>query len=118
MFLDLIRRLVKRQPGVDRTEQLQHPEPEVVAVPEVKPTQHWEAAQHWHEITKPLQSVPVVIHFRDRYELIEMGYWSQRRPRPVKRCNVESEVAAAPGAVGKVNRLIRRGYYRSLRHTA
>ena len=112
MFLDLIRRLVKRQPGIDRTEQLQHPEPEVLAEPEVQ------TDPYWHEITAPLPSVPVVIHFRDRSELIELGYWSQRRPRPVKRCNVEPEVAAAPGAVGKINRLIRRGYYRSQRHEA
>lgn len=108
MFLDLIRRLVKRQPGVDRTEQLQHPELE--PAPEVK------ADPYWHEITAPLPSVPVVIHFRDRYELIEMGYWSKGRPRRVKRSNVEAAVAAAPGAIGKVNRLIKRGYYRSLRH--
>lgn len=112
MFLDLIRRLVKRQPGVDRNEQLQHPEPEVVAASAVQPD------PHSHEITAPLASVPVVIHFRDRYELIEMGYWSPRRPRLVKRCNVEPEVSAAPGAVGKVNRLIKRGYYRSQRHAA
>lgn len=112
MFLDLIRRLVKRRPGVDRNEQLQHPEPEVVPAPEVQ------ADPHWHEITTPLPSMPVVLHFRDRYELIEFGYWSERRPRRVKRINVEPEVAAAPGAVGKVNRLIKRGYYRSLRHAA
>lgn len=112
MFLDLIRRLVKRQAGIDRADQLQHPEPEVVAASEVQPD------PHWHEITAPLPSVPVVIHFRDRYELIEMGYWSPRRPRLAKRCNVEPEVAAEPGALGKVNRLIRRGYYRSQRHAA
>ena len=104
MFLDLIRRFLKREPGIDRTEQLQHPEPEVQPDP------------FWQEITAPLASVPVVIHFRDRYELIEMGYWSARRPRRVKRSNVEEAVAAAPGAIGKVNRLIKRGYYRSLRH--
>ena len=105
MFLDLIRRFLKRDPGIDRTEQLQHPEPEV------------QPDQFWQEITAPLASVPVVIHFRDRYELIEMGYWSERRPRRVKRSNVEQAVAAAPGAIGKVNRLIKRGYYRSLRHS-
>lgn len=112
MFLDLIRRLVKRQPGVDRTEQLQHPETEIIGAPEVQ------AEPHWQEITAPLLSVPAVLQFRDRYELIELGYWSERRPRRVKRVNVEPEVAAAPGAVGKVNRLIKRGYYRSLRHAA
>lgn len=106
MFLDLIRRFLKREPGIDRIEQLQHPEPE----PEVQPDPFWQ------EITAPLASVPVVIHFRDRYELIEMGYWSKGRPRRVKRSNVEAAVAAAPGAIGKVNRLIKRGYYRSLRH--
>lgn len=110
MFLDLIRRLVKRQPGIHRTEQLQHPEPEVVVEPEIQPDPFWQ------EITAPLASVPVVIHFRDRYELIEMGYWSKGRPRRVKRSNVEAAVAAEPGAIGKVNRLIKRGYYRSLRH--
>lgn len=112
MFLDLIRKLVKRHPGVDRTEQLQHPEPEFVATPEIQ------ADPHWHEITAPLPSVPVVLHFRDRCELIELGYWSERRPRRVKRINVEPEVAAEPGAIGKVNRLIKRGYYRSQRHGA
>lgn len=106
MFLDLIRRFLKREPGIDRADQLQHPEP----APEVQ------TAQFWQEIKAPLASVPVVIHFRDRYELIEMGYWSKGRPRRVKRSNVEAAVAASPGAIGKVNRLIKRGYYRSLRH--
>jgi hypothetical protein len=108
--LDLIRRLVKRQPGVDRTEQLQHPETE--------PVTEVSADVNWQEITSPLPSVPVVIHFRDRYELIEVGYCSKRRPRRVKRANVEPEVSGEPGAVGKVNRLIKRGYYRSLRHAS
>ena len=104
MFMALMRKLFSREPAaVDRNIQLQEidvqPEPEMLM--DERPV-----------------SQPNVIHFADRADLIERGYWSERCPRRVRRVNVMPDVAAEPGGTRRVNRLLRRGYYRSLRHAA
>lgn len=60
-------------------------------------------------------STPTIVHYEGRKQLIERGYWAPRKPKSVKRCNVDIETLIEPGALRRMNRLIRRGYYQSLR---
>lgn len=104
MFMQLIAKLFKRAPAatVDRTIQLQEQEP----------------MENWEPIKEIIHSVPHVVHFECAGELIERGYWSSCRPRRIRRINLEPQIAARPGAAAKVNRLVRRGFYQSLRRAA
>lgn len=104
MFMALMRKLFNRESTtLDRNIQLQELD-QVEAEPPA-------AANHE-------ASHPNVIRFADREDLIERGYWLARRPRLVRRVNLTPDVAAEPGAARRVNRLLKRGYYRSLRHAA
>lgn len=100
MFMASLRRLLDKVCGIDRNDELQHPD------------------DYWSEITAPIRSVPNVIHFECRGDIIEQGAGCANRPRRLKLINVEPSVASVPGGVRKVNRLLRRGYYRSMRHAA
>ncbi len=107
MFMALMARFFKRGgSNADRTIELQD-KPEIDVVPEPELLEH-----------EPAFSSPKVVHFSGRIDLLERGYWSSHKPRRVRRINLEPEVAAEPGATRRVNRLLRRGYYRSLRHAA
>lgn len=106
MIMARIAKWFNRMAGIDRNDELQHPDAQVAD------------DSDWQAFIGPIPSMPNVIHFSDRLDLIEMGYWSGRRPRRAKRINLEREIASRPGATAKINRLIRRGYYQSLRHAS
>lgn len=106
MFMAILRKLFNSGgSAVDRNIELQDIESEIDVTPVT-------------EIMQPAPSSPRVIYFDGRSDLIERGYWSSHKPKRVRRINLEPEVAAEPGATRRVNRLIQRGYYRSLRHAA
>lgn len=97
MLMAMILRLFDRMCGVDRTEQLQHPN------------------ELWVPITEPFRSDPHVRQFHCRSDVIEQGAACHRRPRRLKLVNVESIISRHPGALRKINRLMRRGYYQAHR---
>lgn len=106
MFMAMLKRLFKRgQSTVDRNIELQDMKAEIDVMPAP-------------EIMAPAAASPKVVYFCGRSDLIDRGYCSGKFPRRLRKINVEPDVAAVPGGVRRVNRLIRRGYYRSLRHAA
>ena len=96
MFMAMMLRLYDRLCGVDRNDLLQHPD-------------------EWGDFTGPLPSIPRIIHFESRGDVIEHGAGCHRKPRRLKRCNIVQEIADKPGSLAKINRLMRRGYYQAHR---
>lgn len=66
MFMAMMLRLYDRLCGIDRNDSLQHPE-------------------EWIDFTGPLPSVPHVINFECRGDVIEHGAGCHRKPRRMKR---------------------------------
>lgn len=94
----------RKSPAVDRANELQGWADEEIAAPE--------------ETSKiKVRSTPTVVIYSDRESALERGYWLHHAPRRIKKCNVEIETLIQPGALRRLNRLVKRGYYRSLRHT-
>lgn len=100
-MINLLAKLFRRnpKPGVDRAIELQ----DNVEIDEQEPP------------APRKLSTPTIVHYEGRKQLIERGYWAPRKPKSVKRCNVDIETLVEPGALRRMNRLIRRGYYQSLR---
>lgn len=110
MLMQLIRKLFNRPavPAVDRAVQLQNFDAHIAE----------DLDEAWADFIEPVRSVPHVIHFDCRDDVIELGYFAAARPHRIRRINLEPHVACRAGATAKVNRLIRRGYYQSRRHAA
>lgn len=106
MFMAMMRRVFDRMCGIDRADQLQHPD-DYISPGGDDP--------HWQPITEPVRSVPHVRIFYCRSDALDQGAGCHRLPRRLKLCNLEVEVTQHPGAARKINRLMRRGYYQAHR---